>query len=54
MELFQFSLITILVTSSLGMILYLFYVFLKKVDSNDKENEPIFDNLMEYRPPTIQ
>ena len=52
MELFQFSLITILVTASLGMILYLFYVFLKKVDEKDKE--PILNNLMEYNPPSIQ
>jgi maltodextrin utilization protein YvdJ len=54
MELFEFSLITILVTASLAMILYLFYVFLKKVDEDDKQNEPILTNFMKYKPPTIQ
>ena len=54
MELFQFALVTILITASLAMMLYLFYIFLRKVDSNDKENEPILNNLMKYKPPTIQ
>jgi len=53
MELFQFALITILITASLAMMLYLFYIFLRKIDHEDKD-KPIFDNLMEYRPPTIQ
>ena len=53
MELFQFALVTILVTASLAMMLYLFYIFLRKVDSNDKEDEPILNNLP-YDPPTVQ
>tara|TARA_Y100000389_G_C17150975_1_gene359590 strand:+ start:464 stop:628 length:165 start_codon:yes stop_codon:yes gene_type:complete len=52
MELFQFALITILITASLAMMLYLFYIFLRKIDHEDKT--PILNNLMEYHPPSIQ